>query len=97
MRSDYPLRGRIFDYRNDPYYPTSLPLAVFFGVRDAIAWRWRHVGSIWYTAYGNPRWYKPSNWDNPVSRAVNRSLFDPANPSPRKLKLWERVLLALGF
>lgn len=97
MRSDYPLRGRIYDYRNDPFFPTSLPLAIYFGVRDAVAWRIKHVGSLWYTAYGNPRWYKPSNFPNPISNAVNRSLFDPANPGPRDLTRFERIFLWLGF
>lgn len=32
-----------------------------------------------------------------ISERLNASLFDPTNTAPRRLKLWERVLLALGF
>lgn len=83
----YSLRLRISDYRNDPYFPTMLPLALVLGLRD-----W-----VWYRADGQPRWYKPSLWPNVISDRLNRSLFDPSNPIGRKLKVWERVLLSLGF
>lgn len=53
-------------------------------------------GTLWYRANGQPRRFKPANFDNPVSSMLNRSLMGTPR-GPRKLKLWERVLLALGF
>jgi hypothetical protein len=57
----------------------------------------RTRASFWYRSNGQPRLLKPSNVGNPLSSMLNRSLFDPSNPGERDLKLWERVLLALGF
>lgn len=31
-----PFFDRVSDYRNDPFFPTCLPLALFFALRDAI-------------------------------------------------------------
>lgn len=42
----------------------------------------------------------PSFWwaaSELISERLNASLLDPSNPAPRNLKVWERVLLALGF
>ncbi len=52
-------------------------------------------GSLWYNRKGQPRRFKPSNFDNPLSSVLNRSMF--STPGPRNLKVWERILLALGF
>lgn len=79
------LGDRISDYRNDPYFPTSLLRSVFYGTVD-----W-----VWFKPDGKPRRYKPSNFDNPVSRWVNRRLFTAIRE--RNLTLLERVLLNLGF
>lgn len=87
-----PLRDRISDYRNDPYFPTALPLALWFAVRDHLREGW-----VLFNRYGHPRWFAPCRYGNPLSTMLNRSLFDPAKPIGRRLKLWERLLLALGF
>lgn len=81
------LGNRISNFRRDPYYPTALPLALVLGVRD-----W-----VWYQDSGLARRFKPSQFNNPVSWALNRSLFDVRRTAPRPLKVWERALLALGF
>jgi hypothetical protein len=52
---------------------------------------------LWYTRNGQPRWFKPSNFNNPITDLLNRTLCDLSHPGTRELKLWERVLLALGF
>lgn len=57
--------------------------------------RWSRHLHVWYTRSGAPRSFKPSNFANPVSSMLNRSLF--AGSDPRPLKLWERTLLGLGF
>jgi hypothetical protein len=80
------LRDHVRDYHRDPYFPTMLPYALLLGLRD-----W-----AWYRGDGQPRWYKPSNFSNPVSRALNRSLFRPGY-STRQLSWLERTLLSLGF
>lgn len=59
------------------------------------SFRWSRHLHVWYTRNGQPRAFKPSNFDNPISRALNASLVDGS--APRNLKRWERVLLALGF
>lgn len=86
------LRNRINWYRHDPYIPTPLYQAVWFALADT----W-HNSSLWFNYHGRPRWFKPSNFDNPLSRYLNRSLFNPNNPGPRNLTIRERILLALGF
>lgn len=91
-----PLDERIYNYRFDPYFPTVLPLAVVFAVRDHVkAFRKYNRASLWYNRRGLSRRFKPSNFDNPVTSFLLRSLF--RTPGPRKLKVWERILLALGF
>lgn len=80
------LADRISDYRNDPYHPTALPLAVFYGLVD-----W-----VWFRPNGQVRRYKPSNFDNPVSNWINNRLLS-GNRNGRHLTLLERVLLNLGF
>ncbi len=91
-----PLNERIYNYRFDPYFPTALPLAVVFAVRDHVkAFRKYNRASVWYNLKGQPRRFKPSNFNNPVSNYLSRSMF--STPGPRNLKVWERILLALGF
>ncbi len=55
----------------------------------------RGGGSLWYRADGGARRFKPSNFDNPVSRYLNKLLLNgtPFEPLSKR----ERVLLALGF
>jgi len=79
-------RDLVDDYRRDPYFPTPMPFALLYALGDV----------VWFRLDGTPRALKPSNWSNPVSRWLNRSLFRPGYSS-RKLTLRERILLALGF
>lgn len=59
------------------------------------SFRWSRHLHVWYRRNGQPRSLKPSNFDNPLSSLLNASLF--AGSDPRPLKLWERLLLGLGF
>jgi hypothetical protein len=88
--SNLSLRDRLDHYRSDPFYPTSLPLALFFALRD-------HARdfNFWYQRNGQPRAFKPSNFDNPVTVALNRELL--AGKLGDRLPLWTRLLLWLGF
>ena len=56
---------------------------------------------IWYKRNGQPRWFKPSRFPNPVSWLVNRHLFAgdflAQDLAGRPIAWWCRLALWAGF